>query len=79
MGPFCMSTISPMFYSPLDFFGPARVIVVSEERLREAERKEKVRQIEAVGQRIEDLSNYKRELEKDLLAFDAPKSEQKET
>ena len=55
-----------MLYSPLDFFGPTRVIVVSEERLREAERQAKQEQIEAVDVRIEQLKKHKAELQSEL-------------
>ena len=53
-----------MYYPSLfdSFFAPTRVIVVSEERLQEAERKAKQEQIEAVDVRINDLTRYRDEL-----------------
>ena len=48
------------------FFAPTRVIVVSEERLQAAERKAKQEQIEAVETRIDDLTQYRDSLTKEL-------------
>ena len=62
-----------MLYSPFDFFGPTRVIVVSEERLREAERQAKQEQIEAVDVRIEQLKKQKAELQSELKKLPAVK------
>ena len=62
-----------MLYSPFDFFGPTRVIVVSEERLREAERQAKQEQIEAVDVRIEQLKKHKAELQSELKKLPAVK------
>ena len=57
-------------YSIFDsFFGPTRIVVVSEERLREAERKAKQEQIEAVDARIRELNEYKAELVKEIAGL----------
>ena len=57
-----------MLYPSLfdSFFAPTRVIVVSEERLQAAERKAKQEQIEAVEARINDLTDYRDILSKEL-------------
>ena len=57
-----------MLYPSLfdSFFAPTRVIVVSEERLQAAERKAKQEQIEAVEARINDLTQYRDNLSKEL-------------
>ena len=57
-----------MLYPSLfdSFFAPTRVIVVSEERLQAAERKAKQEQIEAVETRIDDLTQYRDSLTKEL-------------
>ena len=66
-------------YSLMDsFFAPTRVIVVSEERLQAAERKAKQEQIEAVDVRINELTNYRDSLSKELAKF-APANEVNET
>ena len=51
------------------FFAPTRIVVVSEERLREVERKQKQQQIDAVKVRIEQLSKYQAELESEVAAL----------
>ena len=62
-------------YSLMDsFFAPTRVIVVSEERLQAAERKAKQEQIEAVDVRINELTNYRESLSKELAKL-APANE----
>ena len=54
-------------YSLMDsFFAPTRVIVVSEERLQAAERQAKQEQIEAVDVRINELTQYRDGLSKEL-------------
>ena len=57
-----------MLYPSLfdSFFAPTRVIVVSEERLQAAERKAKQEQIEAVETRIDDLTQYRDSITKEL-------------
>ena len=49
-----------MFYSP---FFPTQIVVVSEERLKEAELKARREQVEAVQVRIDELTEYKSKLE----------------
>ena len=59
-----------MLYPPSlfdSFFAPTSVIVVSEERLQAAERKAKQEQIEAVEQRINELTQYRESLSKELV------------
>jgi len=48
------------------FFNPPTIVVVSEERLKEAEKKQRTRQLAAVTERIEQLTEYKNSLEKEL-------------
>tara|TARA_Y100001951_G_C11241937_1_gene241035 strand:+ start:194 stop:436 length:243 start_codon:yes stop_codon:yes gene_type:complete len=48
------------------FFAPTRVIVVSEERLQQAEREAREAQINALDTRIEELSKYRISLLKQL-------------
>ena len=57
-----------MYYPSLfdSFFAPTRVIVVSEERLQAAERRAKEEQVEAVEARIADLTQYSKQLRKEL-------------
>ena len=57
-----------MLYPSLfdSFFAPTRVIVVSEERLREAERKARMEQLEALDNRIEELTKYRMSLQHQL-------------
>jgi hypothetical protein len=55
------------------FFTPTRIIIVSEERLQEEERRVKEEQIAAVGTRITELKEYKEELEKELLKLPSKK------
>ena len=59
-----------MYYPSLfdSFFAPTRVIVVSEERLQAAERKAQVEQLEALDNRIEELTKYRTSLSKQLEA-----------
>tara|TARA_R100000458_G_scaffold23535_1_gene21077 strand:+ start:421 stop:633 length:213 start_codon:yes stop_codon:yes gene_type:complete len=68
-----------MLYPSLfdSFFGPTRVIVVSEERLQAAERKAKQEQIEAVEHRIDELTKYRDGLSKELVKLN-PVNEEKE-
>jgi hypothetical protein len=48
------------------FFAPTRVIVVSEERLREAERQARQEQLEALDNRIDQLTQYRKSLSDQL-------------
>ena len=54
-------------YSLFDsFFAPTRVLVVSEERLQQAEREAKQNQLDAIDARIEQLSKYRTSLYAEL-------------
>jgi len=57
-----------MLYPSLfdSFFAPTRVIVVSEERLQAAERKAQQEQLEALDNRIDQLTQYRTSLFKQL-------------
>ena len=46
------------------FFSPTRVVVVSEERLQQAERELKENQLRVIDNRIEELTAYRRNLAK---------------
>ena len=48
------------------FFNPPTIVVVSEERLKEAEKKQKQKQLDAVNERIKQLTEYRDELDKEL-------------
>ena len=63
-------------YSFFDsFFAPTRVIVVSEERLRAKEKELKENQLQVIDNRIDELSKYRLEIEKDLKRL-SPAEEQ---
>ena len=51
------------------FFAPTRVIVVSEERLQQAAREAKENQLKSVEARINELTEYKESLTKELKAL----------
>ena len=54
-------------YSLFDsFFAPTRIVVVSEERLKAAERKAKEDELTAVEVRITELNKYRDRLKEDL-------------
>ena len=54
-------------YSLFDsFFAPTRVLVVSEERLQQAEREAKQNQLDAIDARIEELTKYRTSLYAEL-------------
>tara|TARA_Y100001938_G_scaffold35679_1_gene49068 strand:+ start:479 stop:715 length:237 start_codon:yes stop_codon:yes gene_type:complete len=57
-----------MYYPSLfdSFFSPTRIVVVSEERLKAAERKAREDELTAVDVRITELSKYRDELKKEL-------------
>ena len=63
-----------MLYPSLfdSFFAPTRVIVVSEERLKAAEQNARKEQLEALDNRINELTNYRTSLSKEIQAL-APK------
>ena len=50
------------------FFAPTRVIVVSEERLQQAEREARENHLTAIDCRIEELTKYRNSLAKQLEA-----------
>ena len=54
-------------YSLFDsFFAPPTILVVSEERLKEAEKKQKQKQLDSLDERIKQLTEYRAELAKDV-------------
>tara|TARA_R100000742_G_C4214888_1_gene40251 strand:- start:370 stop:600 length:231 start_codon:yes stop_codon:yes gene_type:complete len=57
-----------MLYPSLfdSFFAPTRVIVVSEERLKQAEREAKENQLKVLDNRIEELNEYRSSLASQL-------------
>ena len=57
-------------YSLFDsFFAPTRVIVVSEERLKQAEMEARQNQVDALDIRIEELTKYRNSLYKELQSL----------
>ena len=48
------------------FFNPPTIVVVSEERLKEAEKKQKQKQLDSLDERIKQLTEYRDELSKTL-------------
>ena len=67
-----------MLYPSLfdSFFAPTRVIVVSEERLKQAEINAAQERIEAVDARINDLTKYRVQLEDELKKLNPVKEPQ---
>ena len=67
-----------MLYPSLfdSFFAPTRVIVVSEERLKQAEINAAQERIEAVDARIDDLTKYRVQLEDELKQLNAAREPQ---
>ncbi len=65
-----------MLYPSLfdSFFAPTRVIVVSEERLKAAEQKARREQLEALDNRIEELTKYRTSLNNQIEAAEQPNS-----
>ena len=62
-------------YSLFDYaFAPTRIVVVSEERLKQAERDATEQRIEAIDHRIEELSKYRQELADELKVLSEPQS-----
>ena len=54
-------------YSLFDsFFRPPTILVVSEERLQKAEKEQKQKQLDALDERIKQLTEYRSELAKEL-------------
>ena len=64
-----------MLYPSLfdSFFAPTRVIVVSEERLKAAEQTARKEQLEALDNRINELTNYRTSLSKEIQALEPKK------
>ena len=54
-------------YSLFDsFFAPTRVIVVSEERLKQAEQEAKENQLKVIDNRIDELTKYRLQVQAEL-------------
>ena len=68
-----------MIYPSLfdSFFAPTRVIVVSEERLKQAERKAREDQLNSLDNRISELTKYRDSLSAEIKAL-SPKTEEAE-
>ena len=64
-----------MLYPSLfdSFFAPTRVIVVSEERLKAAEQKARREQLEALDNRIEELSKCRTTLSEEIKSLEPKK------
>ena len=62
-------------YSLFDYaFAPTRIVVVSEERLKQAEKDAMEQRIEAIDKRIDELAGYREGLSKELAALNEPQS-----
>ena len=62
-------------YSLFDYaFAPTRIVVVSEERLKQAEKDAMEQRIEAIDKRIDELTGYREGLSKELTALNEPQS-----
>ena len=62
-------------YSLFDsFFAPTRVIVVSEERLVQAEKEARQNQVDALDVRIEELTKYRNSLYAEIQSLSPEKS-----
>ena len=59
-----------------NFFATTRIIVVSEERLKQAEKESKENQITVIDNRIDELTKYRLQVQDELKAL-APASEAK--
>ena len=58
-------------YSLFDYaFAPTRIVVVSEERLKQAERDATQQRIEAIDHRIDELTQYREKLSDELKALE---------
>ena len=64
-----------MLYPSLfdSFFAPTRVIVVSEERLQQAEREARQNQLQVLDNRIEELSKYRKSLSAQIKSLEPKK------
>jgi len=62
-------------YSLFDsFFAPTRVLVVSEERLKQAEMEARQNQVEALDVRIEELTKYRNSLQAEIKSLTPTKA-----
>ena len=62
-------------YSLFDsFFAPTRVLVVSEERLKQAEMEARQNQVEALDVRIEELTKYRNSLQAEIKSLTPEKA-----
>ena len=66
-----------MIYPSLfdSFFAPTRVIVVSEERLKQAERKAREDQVKSLDNRISELTKYRDSLSSEIKALEPTTTE----
>ena len=69
-----------MIYPSLfdSFFAPTRVIVVSEERLKQAEMKAREDQLNSLDNRISELTKYRDSLSAEIKALSPTKTEEVE-
>ena len=69
-----------MIYPSLfdSFFAPTRVIVVSEERLKQAEMKAREEQLNSLDNRISELTKYRDSLSAEIKALSPTKTEEVE-
>ena len=56
------------------FFSPPVVVVVSEERLKQAEKEAKAGQLQALDDRISELQDYRVKLSNEITALSEPQS-----
>ncbi len=56
------------------FFSPPVVVVVSEERLKAAEKEAKASQLQALDERISELQDYRVKLSNEITALSEPQS-----
>ena len=69
-----------MIYPSLfdSFFAPTRVIVVSEERLKQAEKKAREEQLNSLDNRISELTKYRDTLSAEIKSLSPTKTEEVE-
>jgi hypothetical protein len=69
-----------MIYPSLfdSFFAPTRVIVVSEERLKQAEMKAREEQLNSIDNRISELTKYRDSLSAEIKALSPTKTDEAE-
>tara|TARA_R100000781_G_scaffold985_1_gene1632 strand:- start:157 stop:375 length:219 start_codon:yes stop_codon:yes gene_type:complete len=56
------------------FFAPPTILVVSEKRLKQAEKEQRKKQLEQVDERLTQLREYRQELAKELDELEQPQS-----